>query len=240
MKDYMRTIKVEGITYPLVRQEAIINAKNIALDIILAEINSLFPAEATASNQLADKEFVTDAISTNTALFKGTYTTLADIEAIVDADDNDYAYLSGIDAAGNTIYKRYKYSDGSWLYEWELSNTQFTTDEWAAIRSGVTSALVTKLNNLYTKTELDTKFNNVYTKSEVYTKNEVDTALSAKQTTLVSGTNIKTINNTTVLGSGNFNLVESSEIKRIVTISQSEYDSLVSKDVNTEYNVIED
>lgn len=43
-------------------------------------------------------------------------------------------------------------------------------------------------------------------KSTTYTKTEVDTALSGKQATLVSGTNIKTINNESILGSGNITI----------------------------------
>lgn len=39
--------------------------------------------------------------------------------------------------------------------------------------------------------------------SNYYTKTEVDTALSGKQATLVSGTNIKTFNSVSLLGSGN-------------------------------------
>ena len=39
-----------------------------------------------------------------------------------------------------------------------------------------------------------------------YTKTEVDTKLATKQNTLVSGTNIKTINNQTLLGSGNITI----------------------------------
>ena len=39
--------------------------------------------------------------------------------------------------------------------------------------------------------------------NDVYTKTQTDTLLAAKQDTLVSGTNIKTINNESVLGSGN-------------------------------------
>ncbi|GAB6122572.1 tail fiber domain-containing protein [Dysgonomonas termitidis] len=52
-----------------------------------------------------------------------------------------------------------------------------------------------------------------------YTKTETDTALSGKQATLVSGTNIKTINSTTLLGSGNIavqpTLVSGTNIKTI-------------------------
>ena len=43
-------------------------------------------------------------------------------------------------------------------------------------------------------------------KSTTYTKTEVDTALSGKQAALVSGTNIKTINNESILGSGNITI----------------------------------
>jgi len=39
-----------------------------------------------------------------------------------------------------------------------------------------------------------------------YTKTETDTALATKQDTLVSGTNIKTINNESILGSGNIDI----------------------------------
>lgn len=39
-----------------------------------------------------------------------------------------------------------------------------------------------------------------------YTESEVDTALNGKQATLVSGTNIKTINNNSLLGSGNISI----------------------------------
>ena len=39
-----------------------------------------------------------------------------------------------------------------------------------------------------------------------YTKSEMDTALNSKQNNLVSGTNIKTINNNSLLGSGNITI----------------------------------
>ena len=39
-----------------------------------------------------------------------------------------------------------------------------------------------------------------------YEKSEVDTALNSKQNSLVSGTNIKTINHTSLLGSGNIDI----------------------------------
>lgn len=47
---------------------------------------------------------------------------------------------------------------------------------------------------------------NYYTKSETSGATEISTALNAKQDTLVSGTNIKTINNESLLGSGNIDI----------------------------------
>ena len=47
---------------------------------------------------------------------------------------------------------------------------------------------------------------NYYTKSETSGATEISTALNAKQDTLVSGTNIKTINNESILGSGNITI----------------------------------
>lgn len=44
---------------------------------------------------------------------------------------------------------------------------------------------------------------NYYTKAQTYSKTEVNTLLSGKQDTLVSATNIKTIGNQSLLGSGN-------------------------------------
>ena len=46
----------------------------------------------------------------------------------------------------------------------------------------------------------------MWTGADCYTKAEIDTALSGKQATLVSGTNLKTINNESLLGSGNISI----------------------------------
>ena len=82
----------------------------------------------------------------------------------------------------------------------------------------ITDATAGDLSNYYTKTEadglLDTKLDvtaytptdlsNYYTKSE--TDNAITAATSTKQDTLVSGTNIKTINNESILGEGNITI----------------------------------
>ena len=106
----------------------------------VGNINAKIPAQASSTNQLADKDFVNSSISTNTANFLGTYSTLAEIEAIPNPTNNDYAFLETADSSGNNLYDRYKYSaeDGEWLFEYELNNSSFTAEQWATINSGIT------------------------------------------------------------------------------------------------------
>lgn len=59
------------------------------------------------------------------------------------------------------------------------------------------------LSNYYTKAQTNTLLADKADKTDTYTKTQTDTLLNAKQDTLVSGTNIKTINNESILGSGN-------------------------------------
>ena len=107
-------------------------------------IEELIPNQASPSNQLADKDFVNSSISTNTANFLGTYTSLAQIEAIPNPTNNDYAYLETTDSVGNTKFDRYKYSssDSQWHYEYTLNNSSFTAEQWATINSGLTQQSV--------------------------------------------------------------------------------------------------
>lgn len=113
----------------------------------ISAVEELIPTQATTSNNLADKEFVNSSISTNTANFKGTYNTLAELEATT-ADNNDYGFVITTDASGNTVYNRYKYDGTSWSYEYSLNNSAFTAAQWEAIQSGITSDSVTKLNGI--------------------------------------------------------------------------------------------
>lgn len=122
-----------------------------------AEIQALIldkiPTQASAQNQLADKEFVNSSIATATATFRGTVTSTTALAALT-GDLNDYAYLQNIDpTTGQTIsYDRYKWveSDGDyghWKYEYTLNNSSFTAEQWEAINSGITCQIVTDLLN---------------------------------------------------------------------------------------------
>ena len=123
-------------------------AVDTAINVVKAsveDIEALIPNQATEQNQLADKAFVNSSITSNTANFLGTYTSLAQIQAIPNPTNNDYAFLQTTDSAGNTEYQRYKYStsDNQWHYEYTLNNSSFTAEQWATINSGLTQDSVT-------------------------------------------------------------------------------------------------
>ena len=124
----------------------------------LEPITELIPEQASAQNQLADKNFVNSSVATNTANYISDngqpFTSVADLEAYSGTlTNNDYAFVVGTDTAGNTTYTRYKYNatTGQWAAEYVLNNSSFTAEQWAAISSGITALLVQKLSDLPTE-----------------------------------------------------------------------------------------
>ena len=120
------------------------NADNIST------INSLIPNSATTSNQLADKNFVNSSIATNTANFIGTFQSVEELEEYAGTlTNNDYAFVEVTDEYGNNAYDRYKYTTAtdpaSWQFEYELNNSNFTANQWAAINSGATSTNISQI-----------------------------------------------------------------------------------------------
>jgi len=125
------------------------NVPNVDFTNRVESIEGKIPSQATSLNQLADKAFVNSSIATNTATFKGTYSTLEELKAITGADENDYAFYVHKDTAGNTIYDRYKYTSGTdpWQFEYSLNNSSFTSDQWQALNSGITKSLKQAYDN---------------------------------------------------------------------------------------------
>lgn len=129
----------------------------------VAAIESKIPTQASSTNQLADKEFVNSSISTNTANYISDdgepFTSVSDLPTS-GVTNNDYAFVTGTDTAGNTYFDRYKAtvngSTVSWAKEYRLNNSSFTAVQWAAVTSGITDALVGKLNALPTNSQLTT------------------------------------------------------------------------------------
>ena len=119
---------------------------------ISTAINSALQAYAT-------KEYVGQQVQEYAGTFRGTFDTLVELEATVGNHHNDYAWVKVTDSDGDNDYDRYKYNGSAWVYEYRLNNTHFTSDELAAIRSGMTTAKREKLDALPTNTELTTKLN---------------------------------------------------------------------------------
>ena len=115
----------------------------------ISEIEGLIPEAANSTNKLTDKDFVNSSIATNTAEYRGIYESDTDLPAktvVTDLRTNDYAFVISTDSNGNPEYKRYKYtSTAGWAYEYTLNNSSFTAEQWAAIQSGITSALVAQI-----------------------------------------------------------------------------------------------
>ena len=70
----------------------------------------------------------------------------------------------------------------------------------------ITDATAADMTNYYDKTETDDLLDAKADTATTYTKAQTDTALATKQDALVSGTNIKTINNESILGEGNIEI----------------------------------
>lgn len=99
----------------------------------IAGIDEKIPAQANSENKLADKDFVNSSISTNTAYFRGTFESIAALESYLGKKtNNDYAFVVGVDAAGNTKYSRYKWDGLSWVFEYNLNNSSFTAEQWGS------------------------------------------------------------------------------------------------------------
>ena len=156
------------------------NAELIALlaakadDSDIDAIEAKIPADASAQNKLASEQYVNSSVATNTATFKGAYNLVSDLSlstsatreqiatalagAISQADNNDYCFVQipTSDATPTEIasVERYKFNGTAWAFEYALNNSGFTSAQWNALNSGITSGLVAKLSALPTNAEL--------------------------------------------------------------------------------------
>lgn len=158
-------VSVTGNTYRLAISEISDTELGGRVDTIEAKI----PGSASEDNPLVDKSYVdnqlnqmaarylsrdvsgnpfenyqqfTSAQSSGGFFYAGVSTT---------PTKNDYALVSADESAqGKGGVTRYWYTGSSWSFQYVVNNTPFTTAEWAAIRSGVTSAKVTQYDGYAT------------------------------------------------------------------------------------------
>lgn len=166
----------------------------------ISTIEGLIPDQATTSNQLADKNFVNSSINAFAAYYitknaaGDPFATKAELTgastfysggAVRVPTTNDYCIVLADESKQSTTgvdpTTRYSYQGNQWEYQYTINDTPLTAAQLAALNSGITSALVTQIGT-----------------------NTTD--IAGKQDTLVSGTNLKTINNASLLGSGNIDI----------------------------------
>jgi len=224
-------IRVSGVTYTIVDETAI---HSLAGYSTTAEMNQAITAATDAlASEIAQAGYQT-ASDVQTAI-QGKADTTAMTQAIADAvagkaNTSDLAPLFGYVAYDSTTHRiNFKhtstdenvlaYVDASpFLVDGMVESVAIVTVEGVQYLritwntdSGkqATDIALTDIfdpSNYYNKSEIDAALAGKANTADTYTKSQVDTALGGKQDTLVSGTSIKTINNESLLGSGNITI----------------------------------
>ena len=146
------------------------NARIAADNLINADIDDiqdLIPNQASASNQLADKQFVNSAIQTNSAHFRGNWSTWANVPTDVNdypADDdgnktpttNDYMVVQNAsDYTGETLEGAWQFTytglwatngKSGWQPRFQINESPLTPAEQTALDSGINQALVAQIS----------------------------------------------------------------------------------------------
>ena len=133
----------------------------------ISTINGKIPAQASPSNQLADKSFVNSSVQTATANFRGSWDDWADVPSDASEYPEDYAgsttptvndYLVIQDASDYTEETlegtwRFKYTGNwategktGWIPEYQVNETPLTSDQLKALNSGITDTLVAQIS----------------------------------------------------------------------------------------------
>ena len=123
-------------------------------------IEAKIPNQASAQNQLADKDFVNSSINSSTAFFRGAFATRAALFAVAwqTADptaanyvsNNDYAYVAD-DEGQNDEAWRYIYvletggQNNGWQPQFRVNESPLTAAQLAALNSGATAALIAQI-----------------------------------------------------------------------------------------------
>lgn len=124
----------------------------------IAGIQEKIPAAASSSNQLADKEFVTDSITQSTAIFRGSFATKAALDAVAwqttnptgenYVSNNDYAVVLDDETHDDECW-RYIYvitgGTGAWTAQYRINEAPFTQAQLDAINSGITAEGVAQI-----------------------------------------------------------------------------------------------
>lgn len=154
----------DGITYKRATAEQLGKIAENADDI--EAIEEKIPNQASAQNQLADKDFVNSSINSSTAFFRGAFATRAALFAVpwqtVDptaenfVSNNDYAYVADDETHEDEAW-RYIYvlqaggTNNGWQPQFRVNESPLTAAQLAAINSGATAEKIASIAEKYSK-----------------------------------------------------------------------------------------
>lgn len=193
------------------------NRSNIATNTAdIATINGKIPAQASTTNQLADKNFVHSAVQTAASNFRGNWESWAAVPTSAESYPSDYEggttptvndYMVVQDASDYVLETlegtwRFKYTGNwetegknGWRPEYQVNESPFTAEQLAAINSGVTSEgvaqITTNKDNISAINNTISGFGNIVTHNvnEFATAAQgakADTALQSINSTMVT------------------------------------------------------
>lgn len=129
-------------------------------------IEAKIPYQASATNQLADKDFVNSSINSSTAFFRGSFASRAALLAVAwqtsdpsaanYVSNNDYAYVED-DETQNDEAWRYLYvleaggQNNGWRPQFRVNESPLTAAQVAALNSGATATLISSIPEKYVK-----------------------------------------------------------------------------------------
>lgn len=130
----------------------------------LTTVEGKIPAQASAQNQLADKNYVTDLVS-KSAADRVTYNQAGDpfptrnalltastfyhAGAVYTPNEHDYALVVADEGAPSPFtggQTRFEWTGSTWEYAYGINERPFTSEEQAALDSGITAEKVAKID----------------------------------------------------------------------------------------------
>lgn len=130
----------------------------------LTAVEGKIPAQASAQNQLADKNYVTDLVS-KSAADRVTYNQAGDpfptrnalltastfyhAGAVYTPNEHDYALVVADEGAPSPFtggQTRFEWNGSTWEYAYGINERPFTSEEQAALDSGITAEKVAKID----------------------------------------------------------------------------------------------
>ena len=180
---------------------------DITNDIISNEITSYndltdLPTIPTKTSDLInDSDFVSEDDLSEVA-FSGSYVSLSDVPTALSDFDNDTDYITSAEVSTELETKQDTLVSGTNIKT--INNTSLLGSGNINIAGGTSTDVLINDSSITVNNVANIKTNGIYndTTNKIATMSDIST----KQDTLVSGTNIKTINNTSLLGSGNLQL----------------------------------